>query len=157
MSSIEVAKFNSLPRQKMAPSGMVANDWVFDVFHVDLSPPGDLLMLVNPGSRYVHMEGPDGGLSKADMSEKAQSTAKLLIKAFNGGMGMDDPDIPPRAPLTWSTSNSAFAKAVGGSLADMGVKAELQNISVAGKEDMAILSEAWSDLYKQVRAMVGAQ
>ncbi len=43
-----ITNFNALPRPARAPSGLMPNHWNISIRHVTLSPPGDLVFLVQP-------------------------------------------------------------------------------------------------------------
>src|SRR5690348_10309012 len=83
--------FSYLQRPQETPSGLVGNHWQFAVRHVPLNPPGDLLHLVNPGSRYEHSEGPAQVLSRPSAVAQAEAVLPLLFKSFVTGLGANEP------------------------------------------------------------------
>ena len=121
-----VQTFNALPRQQLAPSGAVPNHWHFSIRHVQLEPPGDLVFLLNPAARYIHVEGPAPISSLSSVPAQAELIAPLLLKAFNNGLG--SPEVMKQAPWTWSTTSPELASAVSVRLKELGVKKELETL-----------------------------
>lgn len=76
-----VRLLNNLPRSEKTPSGL-PNHWVFGVCHVDLDPPGDLLLAVHPQSIYLNQAGPAQILSLASVAEKAEAIIPCLLDSF---------------------------------------------------------------------------
>ena len=146
----EASTFNSLPRQKFAPSGQMPNHWHFSIRHVALEPPGDLLFILNPGARYIHVEGPAPMLSLSTPAAQAEVIVPLLLKAFNGGMG-NPPSAPRLAPWTWSTTNSDLARAVEARLSQLGVKEEVTKVETGNIEEEKIATEEWERFEGQLK------
>ena len=151
LTESDIKTFNSLPRQKLSPSGAVANHWHFSVRHVPLEPPGDLLYILNPAARYVHVEGPAQILSLQTAAAQAEVVAPLLIKAFNGGLG--DASAPHLAPYTWSTTGAELARAVEARLRQAGVKEEASQIGTGSAEEERVASEEWDRFMGQLKSL----
>jgi hypothetical protein len=149
--SDDVKTFNKLPRTKLATSTVVANDWIFTIRHVDIEPEADLLMLVNPGSRFSHCEGPVH-LDKLNYRDKGGVVAHLLLKAFNSAMG--DPDAPKLAPWTWATNDAELAKEVEVALRILGVLDELCTVGIADTGAKKVADEQWHDLISTIKKSV---
>lgn len=150
--SNDVQTFNTLPRTKLAASGLVTNDWIFTIRHVDIEPEADLLMLVNPGSRFSHCEGPVH-LEQLSYKDKGGTVAYLLLKAFNSAMG--NPDAPKLAPWKWVTNDLELAKAVEEALQVLGVLDELCVVGIADSRAKKVADEQWQDLIATIKRSVG--
>ena len=148
--SSDVQSFNSLPRQERVPSGAVPNHWHFSVRHVPLEPPGDLLFILCPGARYIHVEGPAPILSLQSPSAQAEVITSLLLKAFNSGLGSDS-SAPKLAPWTWSTTTIELARAVEARLRDLGVRKEVTKIGVSDAEEIKVATEEWERFMGQLK------
>ena len=146
----EVQTFNSLPRQKLAPSGAVPNHWHFSIRHVPLEPPGDLLFILNPKARYVHVEGPATILSLKSPTAQAQVVAPLLLKAFNHGLGSDS-EAPKIAPWTWSTTDPELARALEARLKDLGVREDVRKVGTSNAEENKVAGEEWESFMDQLK------
>lgn len=144
-----VQTFNALPRQEKAPSGAVPNHWHFSVRHVQLEPPGDLVFLLNPAARYIHVEGPATISSLSSAPAQAEIIAPLLLKAFNNGLGV--PEMTKQAPWSWSTTTPELANAVGAKLRDLGVKKELVKVGAGKTEEEKIADEEWERFLGQLK------
>lgn len=148
-----ISNFNALPRPAQAPSGIVPNHWNISIRHVPVSPPGDLVFLVQPDSRYVHSEGPiqkvEGQPRGHVLNPKSlvtlQTIARLIIKAFVEGMGAGNA-ITPTAPWSWKTNDPNFARRIVKVMADMGVREDLMNMMMADANELAACDEAWQSL-----------
>lgn len=150
--AVDVETYNSLPRPKLSPSGAVPNHWHFSIRHVPLEPPGDLLFILNPGSRYIHVEGPVPVLSSQPLAVQANIIAPLLVKAFVSGMGA--PSSTPRsAPYTWSTTNMELARAVSRKLSELGVKEEITKIGTGEPEEEKVATEEWERFMEQLKSL----
>ncbi|KAH9842151.1 CBR-SET-14 protein [Teratosphaeria destructans] len=152
-----VPSFNALPRSRTTPTGL-PNHWVFRIGHVPLHPPGDMIILVHPQSRYLITAGPAQLLSLQTTTEKAEAIAPLLLKAFlNGGMNpmTSQREHPARSPWSWSTEDAGLATALAQKLRESGVEPELCSVGVCSTEDKAILAESWSGRLGQLQGMVG--
>ncbi|KAF9464026.1 hypothetical protein BDZ94DRAFT_533392 [Collybia nuda] len=150
--SNDVQMFNTLPRTKLTTSKLVKNDWIFTIRHVDIDPEADLLMLVNPGSRFSHCEGPVH-LENLSYEDKGGVVANLLIRAFNSAMG--DPDAPKLAPWTWMTNDLTLAKAVEVALKALGVVGDLCAVELADLDARKVADEQWKDLICTIKRSVG--
>lgn len=150
-----VATFNTLPRRPLAPSGNVANHWHISVRHVGLEPPGDLLLIVNPAARYVHVEGPlPSSAANAPVSVKAATWALLLLKAFNNALGNDGMEEAKLRPWTWACNDAEMAGALGEMLRTMGVTAP-EGVSVAEEGDNTIADEEWAKFIGRLQEKMG--
>lgn len=156
MSAAEIAElvreFNALPRRPLVPSGHCPNKWVFGLHLVPLPPPGSLLSFVNPGSRYVHCEGPlpidYRPLKPKELYERAHQIAVLLLKAFVSGMGA--PGVPRMAPWEWSCEDPTLGAAVGNVLRSLGVRGELCVVGGATMEEKQVAAETFQGLLKMI-------
>ena len=144
------SSFNALPRPVQTPSGLVPNHWNISIRHVTLFPPGDLVFLVQPDSRYVHSEGPiqivEGQVPGHKLNPKSlvtlQTIARLIMKAFVEAMG----GVSASVPWSWATNDSNFARRIMKVMTDMGIRNDLLNMVVADRDELAICDEAWNDL-----------
>lgn len=141
-----VRQFNALRRTPSAPSGYCANKWLFGLHLVPLPPPGNLLFLVNPGSRYVHCEGPlpadQQPLNPTQLNERAHEVAVLLLKAFVSGLGA--PEVPARSrlgPWELACEDPRLGAAVSRVLRSLGVRSEVCGILDATEEEKRIAQE----------------
>ena len=151
-----VATFNTLPRRPLAPSGSVANHWHISVRHVPLNPPGDVLFILNPAARYVHVEGPlPASAANAPMSVKAATSALLLLKAFNNALGNEGMDEARLRPWIWACNDAELAGALGETLRTMGITAP-EGVSVAEEGDNTIADEEWGRYIGKLQDMMGA-
>jgi hypothetical protein len=157
-SSKLVKAFNALPRRPKTPSGLIANTWHFDIRFVSLEPsPSHVLFLVQPGSRYAHLErlplDRPGDLSFFPESENeaALEIARALLHSFVDNMGlnkMQQNPPSPFAPWTLMTEEPSLAAAVGAELKKMGVTKELHTVSVSSKADIRIAEESFIKFYR---------
>lgn len=136
----KVRSFNNLSRSEKTPSGL-PNHWVFGVCHVDLHPPGDLVLAVNPQSEYLHQAGPAQILSLQTAREKAEATIPYLLDAFANAPPID-PSVPTSAPWTWSTLDPEMAQAIEKGLKNHGVTPALCKVGVCTAEEREILEAA---------------
>lgn len=145
-----ISNFNALPRPARAPSGLVPNHWNISIRHVALSPPGDLVFLVQPDSEYVHSEGPiqivegqpPGHVLNPKSLVTLQTIARLIMKAFVESTGAGSA-ISPSAPWSWKTNDENFARRIIKVMTDMGVREDLMNMAVADAEELATCDGAW--------------
>ncbi|KAK7025280.1 hypothetical protein R3P38DRAFT_2953748 [Favolaschia claudopus] len=137
---MQVSKFNALPRKPKSPSGLVSNNWHFDLRFIYLDPPSHVLFLVQPESTYIHIErlplGASNGIAFFPESgaEAAPEIARALMQAFldslvNHKLERNPP--PPYAPWSLSTDDRELAAAVGKEFKRIGVREELCNIQVS--------------------------
>jgi hypothetical protein len=151
-----VQEFNKLPRSPKTPSGLVDDHWQFAVRHVPLEPPGDMLHLANPGSRFTHSEGPAQILSAQSATDRADIVLPLLLKAFVNNMGIrNDPRVTPRAPWSWGTGDDELAQALEQKLKAVGVRNELCEIKVGDQKSMEIEQEVWTQFLDRLIATAG--
>ncbi|KAL8643545.1 MAG: hypothetical protein Q9226_008294 [Calogaya cf. arnoldii] len=157
-----ISNFNSLPRPAMTLSGRVPNHWNISIRHVAISPPGDLVFFVQPDTHYVHTEGPiqtvEGQIPGHVLNPKSlvtlQTIARLIMKAFVEGMGVNGSDATFGAPWTWTTNDSNFARRIIKVMTDMGVRQDLMGMAVADEEELKVCDEAWEDLKAGMMGMM---
>ncbi|KAI3542614.1 hypothetical protein CSPX01_06819 [Colletotrichum filicis] len=138
-----VRDFKTLGRSKSTPSGL-DNKWVFGVRHVELNPPGDLVIAVHPVSRFVLRGGPAQILSQPTERDRARATVTPLLQAFfKGSPGAEHAAF---APWSWSTDSPELAAAIGPELAAAGIPGGLEKVTVCSAEEKEILGETWSEL-----------
>ncbi|KAL8843498.1 MAG: hypothetical protein Q9170_000002 [Blastenia crenularia] len=156
-----ISNFNALPRPSTAPSGLVPNHWNISIRHVELSPPGDLVVLVQPPSDYVHAEGPiqtvegqaPGHLLNPKSLVTLQTIARLVMKAFVEGM--DAPgSVSAFAPLAWATDDANFARRIRKVMTDMGVRTDSLSMVVAGTDELRTCDEAWKAFTQRLTGLV---
>ncbi|KAG6906942.1 putative NRPS-like protein biosynthetic cluster [Tephrocybe rancida] len=142
MSDITSA-FNALPRQQLI-DGNIANEWVFTVRHVPVSPEADLIMLVNPTSLESHCEGPID-LSKLSGQEYTGVVAHCIMNAFVSGLGSNETRRKV-APWTWKTTDEKLAREVGELLKAMNITKDIQVVGVVEEKTKKIVDAQWEDL-----------
>ncbi|KAG6839622.1 hypothetical protein C0991_000855 [Blastosporella zonata] len=138
-----VTAFKSLPRQQFI-DGNIANDWVFTIRHVPVSPEADLIMLVNPASLESHCEGPID-LSKLSGMEYTRVIVYCILNAFVSGMGSGEAQRKV-APWTWKTTDEKLAQEVSGLLKAMDIDKEIQVIGFVDEQTEKIVDAQWDDL-----------
>jgi hypothetical protein len=137
MTAKLVKAFNSLPRKEKTPSGMVPNEWHFDIRYIHLEPPSHALVLFQPQSQFVHMERLPLGLPHDSSGvvffpesgkEAAPEAAKTILHSFVNNMGnkvmMGSRAPPPFAPWKLTTEDRSLAVAVGNELKRLGVSSD---------------------------------
>jgi len=151
---ILVNKFNKLPRTPRAPSGLVDNHWTFCIRPVPLHPPGDVIFIINPGSRYTHLEGPmPGTFTTLPLPTKAKMIATFLVKAFAQGMD-PDPRTPKLAPWSWATEDRELATSIGEALRLFEVRGECCTIGIATEVEKSVLKEEWPRFLNTLTSMM---
>lgn len=152
-----VQEFNSLPRTPKTPSGQVDNHWQFAVHHVAFEPSGDLLYMINPGSLYIHSEGPAQITSLATVEEQAELIVPMLLEAFVSCMGMrlQDPRTKAQGPWSWGTEDEKLAKALERRLRAVGVREELCEVKVGDEESIKIEKKNWDILLQKLEEANG--
>ena len=154
-----VPAFNALPRNPKVPSGLVANHWHFSLRRVPLDPPGTLLFIINPASRYCHVEGPIPTPETEPLPLRATIYSVLLLRAFTNSLGAPlgiGNDLRVGRPWSWSTDDAEVAGAVGEVLKGWGVGEGLESVGIAGEEDNTIATEQWAQFLEQLKAKAGA-
>jgi hypothetical protein len=163
-----VKKFNALPRQPKTPSGAVSNNWHFDVRFIPLEPPSHVLFVINPDSRYSHMErlpvglpaGYSGmGFFPESSEEAAHEVAVALLNTFVDNFGLakmtQDPP-PPYAPWILTTDVSSLALAVGRELKRMGVSAAgLHKVKISSAVVPEIAHESFGRIFSRLPRVPG--
>ncbi|CAF9910104.1 MAG: hypothetical protein HETSPECPRED_009611 [Heterodermia speciosa] len=156
-----VTTFKALPRNPKVPSGFTANHWHFSLRHVPLNPPGTLLFLINPGSRYIHVEGPIPPAAENEpLPLRATIYAMLLLKAFNNNLGAPlehGKTLRNGRPWSWSTDDAEVAGAVGEVLRGWGVGEGLESVGIAGQEDNTIATEQWAQFLEGLKSKAGVR
>ncbi|KAG8526668.1 uncharacterized protein KY384_008097 [Bacidia gigantensis] len=153
-----IKTFNALNRPQTLPTGL-PNHWNISIRHVPLSPPGDLVFFVQPDSHFVHTEGPiqtvEGQAPGHKLNPKSlvtlQTIARMIMKAFVEGMGVGmsvgvgvgGGGIGIGLPLSWKTNEPNFARRIGKVMEDMGVRADLVGMEVAGEEEGKCVDGDW--------------
>lgn len=163
-----VKKFNALPRSKLAPSGMVDNEWHFDLRFISIQPPSHMLFLFQPRSHYRHMENlPVGSMQPGDGllffpesgKEAAPQTAKAIMHSFvhQSGVGMFQKDVPPTfAPWTLTTEYSTLGQAVGEELKRIGVvHRDLWTIGTATAKVLKDADTDFRETYAGIKESIG--
>ncbi len=153
-----VSTFNALPRNQLSPSGTVPNHWHMSVRQVPLQPPGQVLFLISPAARYVHVEGPlPPTYASATTEVKATIWSMLLLKAFNEGLGASEEVKRAGAtmgrPWSWVCNDAEMAGAVGEMLRSIGVLAP-EGVGVAGDEENRIADEEWRRFFGKLHNTV---
>lgn len=140
----KVRYFNNLPRPRETPTGL-PNHWVFGVCHVDLDPPGDVVMAVHAKSEYLKSCG-SPQLSSASSTDKAKAIVSCLLSAFSSSRPPD----PELAPWTWSTLDQEMAQAIQDSLRDSGVRSELCQVGVCSAAERETLESVRARCFDKV-------
>ncbi|KAI4237773.1 MAG: hypothetical protein LQ349_001581 [Xanthoria aureola] len=136
-----ISSFLALPRNCLSPSGSVSNTWNFSIRHVPIDPPGSVLFLLNPGSGYVHVEGPLPPASDTEsLAVRANIIALLLMKSFVGSLGGA---ASVGRPWEWKTDDAEMAGALGECLKGMGIGEGLEAVGVVGNEERRRGEEEW--------------
>lgn len=157
-----ISNFNALPRPAQAPSGLVPNHWNISIRHVTLSPPGDLVLFVQPDSQLVHTEGPiqivEGQTPGHPLNPKSlvtlQTIARLVMKAFVQGMSGPSGVGASSAPQSWATNDPNFGRRIIKVMTDMGVREDLLTMRVADTDELATCDEAWDSLSRELTGLV---
>lgn len=165
-----VDSFNKLPRKPKVPSGMVANEWHFDIRYVPLEPnPSHVLAIINPGSQFFHMErlplksaSDDGGIAFFPESSKdaAPEIARALLHAFVTNLGLNEMmgnmAPAPYGPWKLTTEEHELATVVGNELKNLGVRTpELCNIGITKPAIIRSTQVNFGDFYKSLISSVG--
>ncbi|EPQ30852.1 uncharacterized protein PFL1_01749 [Pseudozyma flocculosa PF-1] len=156
----ELAKaYSALPRTQKTPSGKVDNLWVLSVRKVTLEPPGLVLHLVNPDSRYVHVEKLPAAIDDADQPQRlAVPVALALMKAFvEGMMNPNTPIAPhdrPKPFAPWSMamldSDQQLAKLVQRQLKGLGVDKDKRTFDTTTPQHASIADQVWHDFFEKL-------
>ena len=130
MATKLVKAFNSLPLKEKTTSAMVPNEWHFDIRYIHLEPPSHALVLIQPQSKFIHMERLPLGLPHDTSGiaffpesgkEAAPEAVKTILHSFVNSMpGSGAP--PPFAPWRLTTDDRSLAIAVGNELKRLGVR-----------------------------------
>jgi hypothetical protein len=158
-----IKKFNALPRNPKSPSGLVPNEWHFDIRYIFLEPtPSHILFILQPDSRYVHFERLPVGVANdasgmaffpESAAAAAPAIARALVHAFVDNMGRHKHPNPPPASAPWAlmTEESALATAVASELKTLGVAAPgLHSIKPTPERTVAIATESFKKLFTRL-------
>lgn len=149
-----VRVFNFLPRSPRVPAGTVPNHWHVSLRHVPLSPPGDLLFIVNPDSHYVRTSRPIG-VADLTSPEATEKIAKTLLDLFVT-MGVDAGMVRGWRPWSWSTDDEAMGTRIVEKLREMGVDEEgLLKMETASNETNQACLEDWNRFLETLVRTVG--
>lgn len=146
-----IHEFSSLPRPRTTPSGL-PNHWVFNVRHVPLNPPGDLVVAVHPRSYFQLQAGPAQILALPTSAERAEALIPHLLQAFITG---GDPNAASWAPWSWSTDDQELASALEVKLRVHGVASELCTVPVCSAAEKEVVDDAWSSLVGTLMKFMG--
>ncbi|KAL6718701.1 hypothetical protein ACLMJK_002935 [Lecanora helva] len=150
-----VPTFNALPRNKLSPSGSVPNHWHISLRTVPLQPPGELLFIISPPSRYIHVEGPlPPSFATSSPEMRSSMIGILLLQAFNGGLGAGHEGGGVGRPWSWVCQDAEMAGGVGETLRLMGVT-EPGDMGIAESEENEIADESWGSFMDKLRGQVG--
>jgi len=165
-----VAAFNALPRNPKAPSGLVPNEWHFDLRFIQIEPtPSHIVSFVQPQSQFTHMERLPLGLSHSESGmayfpDTAKEAAPMLVKAilyaFVNNLGMKEMPIEnppaPYAPWKLTTEDKELAAEVSLELKRIGVSAEgLYNVGISKKSTIKIADETFKSLFNGIKMATG--
>ncbi|PPQ92421.1 hypothetical protein CVT25_008642 [Psilocybe cyanescens] len=157
MSKELVEAFNALPRRPKAPSGLVPNEWHFDIRYIQMEPtPSHIIYFLQPESHFTHMERLPIGIASNQSGlkffpetakEAAPTVAKGILHAFVNNMGCNDKKLYPHteayAPWKLFTEEKSLAVAVGKELKRMGVRPD--DLCTIGVSSRAVVQTARKD------------
>ncbi|KAJ4351372.1 uncharacterized protein N0V89_006712 [Didymosphaeria variabile] len=116
--------------------------------YVPFEPPGDLVVAVNPQSRFQLTAGPFQAPTTLTTKEKAGKMLPYLLEAFV--KQIPDPTgralAEAKAPWSWSTDDAAFAAALEPLFAYNGLPEGLCVVPVCSEEEKNIMNDCWSEL-----------
>ncbi|MCJ1439958.1 MAG: hypothetical protein MMC23_000439 [Stictis urceolatum] len=153
-----VTTFNALPRPSTIkathpPKPSSPNTWHFSIHTLDISPPGDLLFLIQPSTGYIHIEGPFPISNLPSPAAQASTIAPLLLKAFNAGLGgyawvevragEGRQEVVRFAPENWVTSDKRLAEALGKEMKKLGVRKECRVVGTGEAGEEKRVEEEW--------------
>jgi hypothetical protein len=115
---------------------------------VPLEPPGDLVVAVNPQSRYQLTAGPFETTTTLSTKDKAEKMLPYLLQAFvkevqdASGQTLAE----AKAPWSWSTDDAALAAALEHLFAQHGFPEELRAVQVCSEDEKNIANTCWDEL-----------
>ena len=149
-----VTTFNALPRSRTLQSTSHPNVWHISHRHIPLQPPSSVLFILHPLSGYHHVAGPIPPSADSASSEvKATVWAMVLLKAFNTGLGVEQPEAIGR-PWSWACNDAEMAGALGETLRGMGVKVP-EEVGLPSVEESAEADKQWEAFLGDFLRMMG--
>ncbi|KAL1592874.1 hypothetical protein SLS60_011291 [Paraconiothyrium brasiliense] len=124
--------------------------------YVPFEPPGDLVVVVHPQSRFQLTAGPFQIPTTLTAKEKAAKMLPYLLEAFikqfqdPAGRTMAE----AKAPWSWSTDDAGLAAALEPLFAYNGLPEGLCVVPVCSGEEQSITDECWSELLGQLAEAV---
>jgi hypothetical protein len=115
---------------------------------VPLEPPGDLVVAVNPQSRYQLTAGPFELSKSLTTKDKAEKMLPYLLQAFvnevqdASGQTLTE----SKAPWSWSTDDAALAAALEHLFAQHSFPEGLCAVKVCSEDEKNIANECWDEL-----------
>ncbi|KAF6807017.1 hypothetical protein CSOJ01_08440 [Colletotrichum sojae] len=92
-----VRSFNLLRRPETSPSGL-PNHYVFGVRQIPLDQPSNMVLAVNPQSRFLFTDGPDKILSLPSVSARVEVVIRLLLEMFINGIDPENSLVTKEEP-----------------------------------------------------------
>lgn len=112
-----------------------------------LEPPGDLVVAVNPQSRFQLTAGPFQLPTTSTAKEKAEKMLPYLLQVFiNEVQGPTGSMMEAKAPWSWSTADAALAAALKPLFVQHGFPEELRGVEVCTEDEKVIANECWDEL-----------
>jgi len=163
-----VKAFNSLPCNRLSPSGSVPNTWHFDLRYISIDPPSHMLFFYQPVSSFIHSETLPLGKEyhQAGIAffpetgeEAAPEVARALMHGFLDGFGNGrfekDPP-PPFAPFKLMTDDPTLARAVGMEFRRSGVTHKgLWDIQITPASKVKDAHESFEQIYAHIKSSIG--
>ena len=75
------------------------------------------------------------------------------MKSFVEGLGATSVN-QASAPWSWATNDANFARRIVKVMTDMGVREDLLNMKMAGKDELANCDEAWDNLNQRLQSAI---
>lgn len=111
-----------------------------------LKPPGDLIVVVHPQSKYQLTAGPLQLPTTLSTKEKAEKILPYILQAFlNEPQGQGKP-VELRAPWSWSTTDARLAAALEPLFVHHGFSEELRRVEVCTEDEKSIADACWDEL-----------
>ncbi|KAF6828540.1 hypothetical protein CMUS01_08537 [Colletotrichum musicola] len=152
-----VKSFNLLRRPETSPTGL-PNHYVFGVRQIPLDQPVDMVLAVNPQSRFLFTDGSDKILSLSSVSERAEVVIRLLLEMFIKGIDTENTLVTkeePWAAWTWDAEDRELAAAVEDGLRRHGVRNELCRVGTCSTEESQVLDESHTVLLEKFSEALG--
>ncbi|KIK71457.1 hypothetical protein GYMLUDRAFT_149645 [Collybiopsis luxurians FD-317 M1] len=165
MTSLEwhkeiVQKYNSLPRKRMAPSGLVPNTWHFDLRYIPISPPAHMLFIIQKESQFVANQTLPVGKKDSEpgliyFPETAKEAAlEICLGLMHQFLTNYDLKVKPLAPWALTTDDRALAKAVQEQFKALGVKEDRCKVDFVGSMTQFAHTH-FEEIYKNMKTMLG--